>query len=145
MSKYSEDQRTKVNMKKFDCFVKGSVKLEVIKLILEEHSEHIYSDVVSILNDKGDVIAYHFLASRAFVKQAKIKYPNKIYLYNEVISYFNKDGKPLHIFGPFGRIDDTTDIDDKSKDVQYKSGSGVAISATVESKKTKKVSIENDR
>ena len=139
-------------MKKLDCFVKGSVKLEAIEKILDEYPDHIFSHVVSILNDEGDVIAYHFLASRAFVKTAKNKYPNKVYLYSEVIRYFNKGGIPLHVFGPFGRINDTTDIDDESKDVSYKSGSSVAISATVskmetteDTKDTKKVSLTNDR
>jgi len=139
-------------MKKLDCFVKGSVKLEAIEKILDEYPDHIFSHVVSILNDEGDVIAYHFLASRAFVKTAKNKYPNKVYLYSEVIRYFNKGGIPLHVFGPFGRINDTTDLDDTSKDVQYKSGSSVAISKMEpttdikeDTKETTKIGLTNDR
>ena len=129
-------------MKKLDCFVKGSVKLEAIMKILDEYPDHIFSHVVSILNDDGKVIAYHFLASRAFVKNAKIKYPKKVFLYSEVISYFDNNGIPLHVFGPFGRIHSTTDIDDESKDVSYKSGSNVACSKM---EPTKEASVINER
>jgi hypothetical protein len=112
-----------MNPERLDCFVKDLKDIDTLI-----YSDELLSSVIPVFGkteedgEASKLLGYHFIATRKLIKDLRIKKPNKFYLWHEIAFDFEKTGAPLHVFGPFGSVETTTDIDDKAKTVSFKGG-----------------------
>jgi hypothetical protein len=122
-------------MKPLDVFIRN-VNSEALDSIIEEYQKHFICAPVPLWIDNGteeepapELLGYHAKVSSVFYKNAKEKWPTKIYLYQKLIAKFRNNGCPMHVFGPGGCIDTAIDTEDEATFVRFEIGSDVAISA----------------
>ena len=122
-------------MTRADVFIRN-VTEENLAAVVEEYRDHFLSQPVPLWTDNGteeepdpELLGYHAKVTSKFYRKAKLRYPGKIYLYQNVVDKISKTGCPPHVFGPGGCIETQIDPDGDEDDVcRFHIGKDYAVS-----------------
>ena len=118
-----------------DVFIRN-VTGEQLAAVVEEYLDHFIGRPVPLWTDNGteeepdpELLGYHAKVTSRFYRKAKIRYPAKIHLYQNVVDQISKTGAPPHVFGPGGCIETQIDPDgDEDTVCRFHIGKAYAVS-----------------